>query len=596
MKSILKNSKLLALIVFLFGLLQRVFVSIVFWEKFGWHASHLTEVWFYSKMAAAPRPLGSSKDITLYLLRLVGLIFPQEGLMNAVSILAAVLSSFTGVVIFYLVRNVVIASKREGKYDNFIPLAAAFFYTGISSAQALSIISFTHDLLQMPIILGFLASVIAFLNRSKALGGLKKGLRKSWYYLLIALVLAYFGYNLNPVFFIAIPLLIIYLIFRLLPPKKEKAERKGPFAYLKNIDPQIYFYVILLLVMIFARYVFYDQVLQTFNSFLLKYRNIDLIHLLGQNSKDMVPTAMDKKFIDIYALLFFVPFGFYAAYKHREGIAPTLLIISYFVSVTVDRGSRLLNIALAMIASYAFWYKKKFYILDYVMAGLLILVFFINPGTDILRSYDKVIFVLLPLAILWAYKIYFQKYDKVQNPKIYKTAILTLLLLPSLLSLFLYKYWFNPALTEGEYQMAMWINKNTQAGERIFFNWGEEHYYDFLTHLVPINDLAGTKIDRDKIYWQPQNQAVAYARAHEIKYFLVNSNDFAVFQVPDSDQVGYKFRGAPPADLPTERLVSAFIYDLIYKPGEQKQVIMLHEEIDPATEKWIRIYAIKEAY
>ena len=104
---LLKNSKLLAGIIFGYGLLQRLLLDIAFWEKFGWHATHLTEVWFYSKVASLPVRFGSTKDITVYLLRLMGLIIPKANLMPAVSILAAALSSFTGVVIFYLVKNVV---------------------------------------------------------------------------------------------------------------------------------------------------------------------------------------------------------------------------------------------------------------------------------------------------------------------------------------------------------------------------------------------------------------------------------------------------------------------------------------------------------
>ncbi len=594
MKNLLQNSKLLALIIFFFGFLQRLFVSIAFWEKFGWHASHLTEVWFYSKMAAAPRPFGSTKDITLYLLHLVGLAVPPENIFHAVSIFAIALSAFTGVVIFYLVRNVVRASDPEGKYDNFIALTAAFFYTGISSTQALSIISFTHDLLQIPIILAFLASVIAWLNQSKTLGGVKKGFKKSWPYLLLAAILAYIGYHLNPVFLIAIPLLAIYLIFRLLPPRKSPGKITNIFSWLKSIDPQVYFYLSLLILMILIRFVFFDEFLQVLNSFMMKYRNIDVLHLLGQNSKDMVPTQMDKKFLDIYALLFFVPFGFYAAYKKREGIAPTLLIISFFLALTVDRGSRLLNIALAMIAAYAFWYRKKFYVLDYFVAGILILAFFFNPGSAILKGYDKVVYVLLPLLILWAYKTYFQKYQVIKNRKTFQTALLSLLLIPSFLTLFLYKYWFTPALSEGEYQMTQWINANTKPGEILFTNWGEEHYYEFLTHLVPINDLAGSRIERDKIYWQPQAEAVAYAREHNIDYILINSADFGVFQVPNApQQIGYKFRGAPPKNLPTELLLSAFIYDLVYKPKEMPDVELIHKEVDEVAQKWIRLYRLK---
>jgi len=591
---LLKNSKLLALIIFGYGLLQRVLLDIAFWEKYGWHASHLTEIWFYCKVAALYQGF-KGLDITIYLLRLLGYGFSDQYLLHAVSILAAILSSLTGVLIFYLIKNLIISTKKQGATDakslNLIALAAAFFYTSISSVQALSVVSFTHDLLQYPIMLGFLVAIVSFTRRSRT----KKGAwKKNWYYLATALVLGFIGYNLNPVFLLALPLLLVYLIFCFLPKKKERPKNTAPLSFFKKIDPQVYFYIILIVGLILIRYVFYEQALQVLNAFTMRYRSIDLIEILGRNSKDLVPTDMDKKFLDIYLLCFFVPFGFYAAYKKREVVGPTLLIIGYFIASTVDRGSRILNMGMAMVASYALWYKKRFYILDYLMVGVLILVLFVNPGSSILGPLDKLIFFIVPLVVLWAFKKYFSMYDQAIKQKVHTAAVIILLLAPSFLTLFIYKYWVRPALSEGEYQMAAWLRDNTQKGERIFLNWGEEHYYDFLTDLVPINDLERSKIDETKIYWEPEADAVAYAKEHQIKYFLINSEDFRIQKQTNTQRIAYTFRGTTPQGLKTETLIQSFIHDLVYKPSELKEVGLIHEEIDRATEKWVRLFRVKE--
>jgi len=592
---LLKNSKLLALIIFGYGLLQRVLLDISFWEKYGWHASHLTEIWFYCKVAALYRGF-KGLDITIYLLRLLSYIFPDQYLLHAVSILAAALSSLTAVLIFYLVRNLVISTKGQGetktKNLNFIALAAAFFYTGISSVQALSVVSFTHDLLQFPIMLGFLIAIISFARRSRSEKGVWK---KYWYYLLVGLILAYIGYNLNPVFLLALPLLLVYLIFYFLPQKKKEDKNKNSASFFKKLNPQIYFYIILIVSLILVRYVFYQQTLQVLNAFTMRYRSINLIEILGRNSKDLVPTDMDKKFLDVYLLCFFAPFGLYAAYKKREVLGPTLLLMGYFIASTVDRGSRILNMGIAMVASYALWYRKKFYILDYIMAGILILVLFVNPGSSILKPLDKAVFFMVPLLLLWAFKKYFlQKEEDGYSRKTWISAALIVLLAPSFITLFVYKYWVHPALSEGEYQMAAWLRENTEKGDRIFLNWGEEHYYDFLTDLVPINDLERSKIDETNIYWEPEKEAVAYAREHGIKYFLINSEDFAIQQQSGSSRISYSFRGTIVSALETERLLNSFIHDMVYKPSELKEAELIHDEVDRVTGKWVRLFQVKE--
>lgn len=584
MQNFLKNSKLLAVTIFVYGLFQRVILDLAFWDKYGWHASHLTEIWIYCQKATQALTF-KNKDITLYLLRLIGKIFPFDSLLHAVSIFAAILSSLTAVMIFYLVKNLILPNtKEEPKEDDyFIPLAAAFFYTGISSAQALSVVSFTHDLIQFPIMLGFLTCVVAFWKKFNTFADFQMGLKKNWPYLAASLLLAYLGFNINPVFLLTLPFLLIYSIFQILYRKHKKVKR-GTVLLL---------YLFVFLTLVLSRYVFYDQILQFLHHLLLKLQGIDLLYILGQNSKDLVPTDIDKKFLDLYALCFFLPFGFYAAYQKRRVIAPTFFIASYFLATTMDRGSRLLNIATAILASYAFWYRQKFHLLDYVVASALIIIFLFNPGSAMLKTPDKIIFILLPLILLWAFKKYFQKYRKIMSQKIYLTALLILLLAPSFLSLFLYKYWIKPALTEGEYTMARWMKENTQPQEKIFLNWGEAPYYDFLTNLTPVNRLAKTDFDQNKIYWQKEEEAVAYAEEQGIKYFLINSEDFAIYKMPQ-DKIAYSFRGALEQSLGTEELTNSFLARMVYHPRELKRVKLIHEEKDRATEKWVRLFELKE--
>ncbi|MDP2918014.1 MAG: hypothetical protein Q8N68_00775, partial [bacterium] len=502
MNSLLKNSKLLALIIFVYGFLQRLFLDLAFWEKYGAHASHLTEIWIYCQKASEPLP-PHTRDLTIYLLRLIGKIFPFESLMPAVSIFGAILSSLTGVVIFYLVKNILLpnTAEKEGQDDFFIPLAAAFFYTGISSTQALSVVSFTHDLLQIPMILGFLALVVAFWKRFNHETRWRAGLRKNWHYLAATIVIGYLSFHINPVFLLTLPFAGAYSVLQIFYRQRRKVEKR-------NI---LFFYLSVLAILFLGRYVFYDQILSIIHHFLAKTHGIDLLYILGQNSKDLVPTDMDKKFLDLYVLCFFLPFGFYAAYKNKRIIAPAFFILSFFLATVMDRGSRLLNVGAAILASFAFWYRQKFYITDYIMTGILILAFLGNPGSSMLKSGDKFVFIVLPLILLWAYKKYFQKYGRGANSKIYTFALLVLLLAPSFLSLFLYKYWIKPSLTQGEYETATWLRANTSAGEKIFLNWGEAPYYHFLTLLAPVNRLAKTELDQDKIYWQKEDLAVLYA-------------------------------------------------------------------------------------
>jgi len=584
MNNLLKNSKLLALIIFVYGFLQRLFLDLAFWEKYGFHASHLTEIWIYCQKASEPLP-PQTKDLTVYLLRLIGRIFPFDSLLAAVSIFGAILSSLTGVIIFYLVKNILLphAGEKERQNDFFIPLVAAFFYTGISSTQALSVVSFTHDLLQIPMMLGFLTLVVAFWKRFNRKAHWKIGLRKTWPYPIIAIAIGYLSFNINPVFLLIIPFAVIYSILQIFYHQHKKIKKRSIF----------FLYLSVFIILFFSRYVFYEQILNILHSFLLKSHGIDLLYILDQNSKDLVPTDLDKKFLDLYTLCFFLPFGLYAAYKNKRIIAPTFFILSFFLATVMDRGSRLLNIAAAILASYAFWYRQKFYITDYIMAGVLILAFLFNPGSSMLKTGDKFIFAVLPLILLWAYKKYFQKYKRVANPKTYAFALLVLLLAPSFLSLFLYKYWIKPSLTQGEYETASWLKANTTPDEKIFLNWGEAPYYHFLTDLTPVNRLAKTELDQDKIYWQKEDAAIDYAANHNIRYFLINSEDFNIYKTAEG-QIAYSFRGAIDHSLSEEELSASFLAQMVYRPKELKRVQLIHEQEDKATGKWIRVFALRE--
>lgn len=584
MTNLLKNSKLLALIIFVYGFLQRLFLDLAFWEKYGNHASHLTEIWIYCQKASEPLP-PHAKDLTIYLLRLIGKIFPFDSLLAAVSIFGAILSSLTGVIIFYLVKNILLPNTEEriGQDDFFIPLAAAFFYTGISSTQALSIVSFTHDLLQIPMILGFLALVVAFWKRFNRESQWLIGLRKNWHYLAATIVIGYLSFHINPVFLLAIPFALIYSILQIFYHQHKQVKKRSI----------LFLYLSVLAILFFGRYVFYDQILNIVHQILFKLQGIDLLYILGQNSKDLVPSDMDKKFLDLYVLCFFLPFGFYAAYKNKRIIAPTFFILSFFLSTVMDRGSRLLNVGAAVLASYAFWYRQKFYITDYVVTGALILAFLLNPGSSMLKSGDKFVFIVLPLILLWAYKKYFQKYKQIVNPKTYAFALLVLLLAPSFLSLFLYKYWIKPSLTQGEYETAAWLRANTTPDAKIFLNWGEAPYYHFLTALTPVNRLAKTELDQDKIYWQKEDAAIDYAAECEIKYFLINSEDFRIYKLQDG-KIAYSFRGAIDHSLSEEELSISFLAQMVYRPKELGRVQLIREQEDKATGKWVRVFKLRE--
>ena len=129
------------LVVFLVSLVVRLLLDLFFQLRFGVYAANHLEVWFYvGVLEGFKLPAGGVYDPTVWFLRLVGLLFPGGLAFYGVLLSAAFLSSLTAYLVYVLVREL---------YDVRSGFVAGLVYGGMVEPLGLSMSGFTHDHLQL---------------------------------------------------------------------------------------------------------------------------------------------------------------------------------------------------------------------------------------------------------------------------------------------------------------------------------------------------------------------------------------------------------------------------------------------------------------
>lgn len=136
----------IALIIFIVSILGRIILNFVFFGRYGNHSVHFLETWYYYGVAKGIFKL-LPLDPTTHILKFVGWISPDALLIYIIMASGVILTSFTAVLIFLLTRE--IHDKKTG-------FIAGMIYAFTVTPLILSTASFTHDHVQMPIIISTL--------------------------------------------------------------------------------------------------------------------------------------------------------------------------------------------------------------------------------------------------------------------------------------------------------------------------------------------------------------------------------------------------------------------------------------------------------
>jgi len=499
------------LILFISSFILRLVFTLAYFTRFGWHSTNVLELWFYADVASGSKYFLHPLDPTIYILRFFSFFSPEKTPFYSTIICAIVLSSIVPILVYYLVKDI---------HGSKAALISGLIYGFLVQPLALSTTSFTHHLTQIPISLLFLISVIrAIQNRGKP----------RLFYCLSLIPLGVLGYFINVEIFIYIlmgyVLISISIIRWLLQEKGHDNQRV--FAVL----------MLVLGLLMLPGHVYFDDVTSASVSMTSKDapegEELQLIHppeVLFITAVPL-PSVVYLRFYGIYAL--FIPFGIYLCWRRRDLIPYMFLLVGILVSLHWTRGSRILDLGVAMLAGIGLANIKREWNLVFVSTALvlsLIYIFFLP------MSYLQSFFLLCLLAILLG--IYFLNKEGLGRMALFSS--LSFCVAVSAAGLLVLEM---PQSTQAEYDSLIWLRENSQPGEKIITSLDRGHIPPALTNLDSVSNEFEYRPEIAKAFFQIEKLAAITLKEWNVTYVMVSSDDLQMswnqFGMPMISSRGY---------------------------------------------------------
>ena len=318
-----KASKLYqAAFIFCLTMGLRMLLDAVFRLLFGLHSVMHIETWFYvGVLRGTHMAVGGYSDPTVWLLRAVGLFLPNWASLYGVLFSSAALASLTAVLIFLLLS--ILYGDKTG-------LIAGVVYGCMVQPLALSLTGFTHDHLQLPLIL------LALIFAVKAVkSNVWRGIVFSIGYVIVTEA----SKRINNTAMFGIMIAGFYVGYALIDYIFAKAYRGRYSGY---VYPT---YISIVLAFIIA-----------YGSIIFPYFLLGSLEALPQGrmgSADILPVTFTNLWLRYNILCFLIPFGLVAAYRRRDIMGVSFTIIGLLVGGVMDRGTRLSDIGFAILFAYA---------------------------------------------------------------------------------------------------------------------------------------------------------------------------------------------------------------------------------------------------
>ena len=307
--------------VFLLAFALRVLLDVVFYLRFGWHAANHAEAWLYAGvMDGALTTAGGALDPTVWLLRGVGGVIPAGLSYHAVVLTAAALSALTAAALYLLVKE--LTDQKTGLY-------AGLLYAGMVEPLALSTAGFTHDHLQL---LAIVASLYLAVKATKS--GLAAGILYSAAYYLLADGATRINTAMNVGIMVAAAYVVYALLEYILALVAEGSRR--------DVYPA---YIVLAIAMLFA-----------LGGTVLAPLTEASLYDLPQGrwgSADVKPVGLSTFWLRYNVLLLLIPAGVVQALRRRDVIGLSLTVTGFILAGVMDRGTRIGDLGVAMLAAYA---------------------------------------------------------------------------------------------------------------------------------------------------------------------------------------------------------------------------------------------------
>jgi len=581
---------LLALYIFLGAVLLRVALDIIFFTKSGWFSSHLIEVWFYYGVARGVYTL-SFLDPTFLLLRGPGWLISGPLLYQIVVFEAAFISALTAVLIFYWLESH--GGRKVGWWGGVI-------FALLPAPITLSLVNFSHDLVQVPLV------VLFFWSAGRAIDGRGKRIQAT----IGTLVALFLGMKIGPLMAGALGIIFLYGLWVI-------------FRRLVAGGPSWWSSAIFLAGLIILNYGFYllikPSLLEWIAPLAMKFRGIDLMAQVRIQVGDLQPLPRDAFWNRYTLFIFFLPWGFWTAFKKRDFLSFSLFFFSLALAMVVNRGARLLDLAVVLLAARALanWNRKA--------AIVTIASVFIYIAADLLfPGQSRGIYLGIPygLNLLWGSIIRSLTLPDFQAPGMYLSCgwlfagffamtilwavlinekriwILWLIPLPVLL---LQGNWVllaaNTSSDQIEYESYQWLNNHSRPGEKIFAAWNQGYFLGSTTGLIPVTTPEKIDFNLSRVYWKEEGEAARELRRRGVKYVHITNRYFGITGVNKGNDTftmrGNTIIGPRPDHIRSfSRMSRTLLFRLIYEPATLKFFRPIYEKIDPDRKIMVRFFEV----
>ncbi|MFQ6089480.1 MAG: hypothetical protein ACE5K0_11355 [Candidatus Methanofastidiosia archaeon] len=560
------DERRLAIYIFLTCFTARVLLGMLYIKRYGLHATPLQETYFYFGVSNKTFEL-LPFDPTFWILRSLGLVLPERLLYFGVVLSATILSSLAPVLVFFLVREL---------HEKSIALASSLIFGFMIEPLASGILIFSHDIVQV-LILIFILYLTIRIKKSRTF-------KEKTTYTPFLLLFIFLSSQVNMVVFVIPLILFCYFIYHIF----------SPFAGRLGISDKRYFlYYALFLIFLFVlvRYLIFSNlmvVMDFMSSLSLRTRGIDLVNQLLAGSPDLLPADLSEFWGKYNVLLILLPFSLYGCYLKRDALSLSVFVVGLSSSLIFSRGTRVLDIGVAMLSPLAFYFLRREhlkYLVTSALAALIIVFFMVAPVLVV----EKISFLYIsPLLIALLFIIAFQRFN------LRGALSLTLLIFILFNTLYFSLVFTEPQVSEAEFQAMSFLRE--QDDGKVLVNWGLGFFVEAVSGLEPTASPTNVNFDYQRILLSSEENVLQVLMEGNVRYIIVSDRRFKLFLNPITNQLDIymdpSFSPFLRGDVTFSEIKNFLIYKMLYEERELKNFKLIFEIKDEKTGYVVRIFKV----
>ncbi|MFQ5892216.1 MAG: hypothetical protein ACE5HW_05435, partial [Candidatus Methanofastidiosia archaeon] len=492
---------------------------------------------------------------------------PERLLYFGVVLSATILSSFASVLIFFLVREL---------HEKSVALASSLIFGFMIEPLASGILIFSHDIVQV-LILIFILYLTIRIKKSRTF-------KEKTTYTLFLLLFIFLSSQVNMVVFVIPLILFCYFIYYVF----------SPFAGRLGFSDKRYFlYYALFLAFLFSlgRYLISSNlttVIDFMSSLSSRTRGIDLVNQLLAGSPDLLPAELSEFWGKYNVLLILLPFSLYGCYQKRDVLSLSVFVVGLSSSLIFSRGTRVLDIGVAMLSPLAFYFLKREhtkYLVTSTLAALIIVFFMVAPALAV----EKISFLYLsPFLVALLFLIAFQRFNLRQ-------ALPPTLLIFILFNILYFSFVFTePQVSEAEFQAMSFLKE--QDDGKVLVNWGLGFFVEAVSGLEPTASPTNVNFEYQRILMSSEENVVQILKEEKVRYIFISDRRFRLFLNPRTNQLDFymdpSFSPFLRGDVTFSEIKNFLIYKMLYEERELKNFKLVFEIKDEKTGYLVRIFEI----